>query len=72
MSDHYHEQRELEIKHDIKQVDMSHYTEIRWSREIKEYLIKVHGMNDNQVAYEMEKHFPDLFETQKAELNLLI
>ena len=62
----------LEIKHEIKDVDMSHYTNERYSSEIKEYLINVHGMNDSQLAYEMEKHFPDLFETTKSELNLLI
>lgn len=56
----------------LKKVDMSHYTNEMYCTEIKEYLIKVHGMNDNQVAYEMEKHFPDLFEATKAELNLLI
>ena len=34
----------LEAKHDIKPVDMSHYTKTRWSREIKEYLIKEYCM----------------------------
>jgi hypothetical protein len=56
----------------LKVIDMSHYTDKMWCSEIKEYLIKCYGMNENQIAYEMEKHFPDLFETQKAELNLLI
>jgi len=71
---HYDEQRkaELVIKHDIKDIDMSHYTDEMYFDEIKEYLIKVFGMTENMVAYEIEKHFPQLFETQKSKLNLLI
>lgn len=56
----------------LQNIDMSHYTDKMQCDEIKEYLIKVFGMNENQVVYEMEKHFPDLFETQKAEMGLLI
>jgi len=56
----------------LTNVDMSNYDDKKWFTEIKEYLIKVHGMNENQVAYEMEKHFSELLATQKAELNLLI
>ena len=76
MSDHYEQQREAELalieKHEIKDIDMSHYTDEMYFDEIKEYLIKVFGMTENMVAYEIEKHFPKLFETQKAKLNLLI
>jgi len=73
MSHHHPEDYEhLVIKHDIKDIDMSHYTDEMYFDEIKEYLIKVFGMNENMVAYEIEKHFPRLFETQKSKLNLLI
>ena len=63
------EEDQLELGKDI---DMSHYTDKMWFDEIRIYLTDVFAMNENQVAYEMEKHFPDLFETQKAEFNLLI
>jgi hypothetical protein len=38
MSDHYHEQRELEVKHEMKKVDMSHYTKDMWFDEMEAYL----------------------------------
>lgn len=66
------EQCEAEIKLEMTDVDMSGYTDEKYFTEIKEYLINVYGMNESQVAFEMEKHFPDLWETQKSELNLLI
>jgi hypothetical protein len=35
---HYDDERELEIKHDIKTVDMSDYTNEQWFNEIYDYL----------------------------------
>ena len=60
MSDHYHEQRELEVNHDLKVVDMSHYTKQMWFDEIKVYLVDVMGMTPRQVKKEFDTRFADL------------
>ena len=60
MSDHYDEFRELEIKHELKTLDMSHYTKQMWFDEIKVYLVDVMGMNENQVKNEFDTRFADL------------
>jgi len=49
MSDHYDEFRDLETKHELKDIDMSHYTKQMWFDEIKVYLVDVMGMNEKQV-----------------------
>ena len=74
MTTHYHPDdfKHLEEKHEITNVDMTGYDDEKYFTEIKEYLIKVHGMNEKQVAFEMEKHFPDLWETQKEQLGVLL
>ncbi len=63
---------EAEIKLEMTDVDMSGYTPEKYLTEIKEYLINVYGMNESQVAFEIEKHFPDLWEIQKEAFGLLI
>ena len=41
MSDHYNEFRELEIKHELKDIDMSHYTKQMWFDEMHAYLTMI-------------------------------
>lgn len=60
MSDHYDEFRELEVKHELKDIDMSHYTKQMWFDEIKVYLVDVMGMNEKQVKNEFDTRFADL------------
>jgi len=60
MSDHYDELRELEIKHELKTIDMSHYTKQMWFDEIKVYLVDVMGMDESQVKIEFDTRFADL------------
>jgi len=50
----------LEIKHEIKDVDMSHYTKQMWFDEIKAYLVEVMGMNEKQVKIEFDTRFSEL------------
>lgn len=50
----------LEEKHEITNVDMSHYTKQMWFDEIKDYLINVMGMNEAQVKKEFDTRFSDL------------
>ena len=59
---HYDEQREkeLETKHEIKNIDISNYTDEQWFISIREYLIDVMGMNNEQVKAEFDKRFPGL------------
>lgn len=59
---HYDEQREeeLETKYEMKNIDMSNYTDEQWFISIREYLIEVMGMNNEQVKAEFDKRFPDL------------
>jgi hypothetical protein len=57
---HYDNERELEIKHDIKNVDMSDYTNEQWFNELRSYLTDVMGMNKAQLKAEFDKRFPDL------------
>ena len=57
---HYDNERELEIKHDIKDVDMSGYTNEQWFNELRAYLTDVMGMNAVQLKAEFDKRFPDL------------
>ena len=59
---HYNNEyeKELEVKHDIKDIDMSHYTKQMWFDEIKDYLINVIGMNESQVKKEFDTRFSDL------------
>ena len=59
---HYNNEyeKELEVKHDIKDIDMSHYTKQMWFDEIKDYLINVMGMNESQVKKEFDTRFSDL------------
>ena len=57
---HYDNERELEVKHDIKDVDMSDYTNEQWFNELRSYLTDVIGMNKAQLKAEFNKRFPDL------------
>lgn len=57
---HYDDERELEVKHDIKNVDMSGYTNEQWFNELLAYLTDVMGMNKAQLKAEFDKRFPDL------------
>ena len=50
----------LEIKHEIKDVDMSHYTKQMWFDEIKVYLVDIMGMNEKQVKIEFDTRFSEL------------
>jgi len=52
--------KELTVKHDIKDIDMSHYTKQMWFDEIKVYLVDVMGMNEKQVKIEFDTRFSDL------------
>ena len=52
--------KHLEEKHEIKNIDMSDYTNEQWFIGIREYLIEVMGMNSAQVKEEFDKRFPDL------------
>jgi len=63
------EEDQLELGEDI---DMSHYTDKMWFDEVRIYLTDVFGMNDSEISFHMEKYFPDLFETQKESLGLLL
>ena len=47
-------------KHEMENVNMSHYTKQMWFDEIKEYLTDVMGMNDKQVKIEFDTRFPEL------------
>ena len=51
---------ELIEKHEIKDIDMSHYTKQMWFDEIKVYLVEVMGMNKKQVKKEFDTRFSDL------------
>ena len=57
---HYDDERELEVKHDIKNVDMSGYTNEQWFNELLAYLTDVMGMNKAELKAEFDKRFPDL------------
>lgn len=57
---HYDNERELEIKHDIKDVDMSGYTNEQWFNELRAYLTDVIGMNAAQLKNEFDSRFPEL------------
>ena len=57
---HCDPERELEIKHDLVDIDMSHYTKQMWFDEIKDYLVNVMGMNESQVKKEFDTRFADL------------
>ena len=50
----------LEAKHELKDIDMSHYTKQMWFDEIKAYLVDVMGMNEAQVKIEFDTRFADL------------
>jgi len=50
----------LKDKHDLKDIDMSHYTKQMWFDEIKVYLVEVMGMNKKQVKKEFDSNFADL------------
>ena len=53
-------ERELEVKHDIKDVDMTDYTNEQWFDELRAYLTDVIGVNKKQLKAEFDKRFPDL------------
>jgi len=53
-------ERELEVKHDIKNIDMTDYTNEQWFNELRAYLADVMGMNKKQLKAEFNKRFPDL------------
>jgi hypothetical protein len=59
---HYDNERELEVKHEIKDINMTHYTKQMWFDEIKDYLVNVMGMNESQVKKEFDTRFPDLLD----------
>ncbi len=52
----------LEDKHDIQDIDTSHYTKQMWFDEIKVYLVDVMGMNESQVKREFDTRFSELLE----------
>ncbi len=52
--------KHLEEKHELKDIDTSHYTKQMWFDEIKDYLINVMGMNEDQVKKEFDTRFADL------------
>jgi hypothetical protein len=56
---HYDEQRENE-KHEMQDVDISHYSKEELKDLLSKYLINVMGMNEKQLNEEFEKRFPDL------------
>ncbi len=51
---------ELEIKHELETIDMSHYTNQRWYDEMTDYLVNVMSMNKKQVKAEFDRRFPEL------------
>ena len=57
---HYDQERESEIKHEGKDVDMSGYTNEQWFNELRGYLTDVMGMNKAQLKTEFDKRFPEL------------
>ena len=57
---HYDDEREMEDKHEIEDVDMSDYTNEQWFDELQAYLTDVMGMNKAQLKAEFDKRFPDL------------
>jgi len=57
---HYDNERELEVKNDIKGVNMTDYTNEQWFDELRTYLTDVMGMNKKQLKAEFNKRFPDL------------
>ena len=59
---HYHPEdfEHLEDKHEIRDVDMSGYTDEQWFNELRAYLTDVMGMNKAQIKDEFDKRFPDL------------
>jgi len=61
---HYDNEREKEltIKHDIQDIDISHYTKQMWHDDIKVWLVDVMGMNEAQVKQEFDKRFADLLD----------
>ena len=52
----------LEDKHDMQDINMSHYTKQMWFDEIKVYLVDVMGMNEKQVKKEFDTRFSELLE----------
>ena len=50
----------LEVKHELKVVDMSHYDNQMWFDAIEKYLKDVIGMNKAQRKVEFDTRFPDL------------
>ena len=57
---YYDQEREAEIKHEGKDVDMSGYTNEQWFNELRGYLTDVMGMNKAQLKAEFDKRFPEL------------
>lgn len=53
---------DIEIKHELKVVDMSHYTNQMWFDKIDAYLTDVMGMNKEQRKKEFDNRFPDLLD----------
>ena len=59
---HYDNERELEDKHEMTDIDMGHYTKQMWFDEIYDYLVDVMGMNEAQVKKEFDTRFTELLE----------
>lgn len=59
---HYHpgDFEHLEDKHEVRDVDMSGYTDEQWFNELRAYLTDVMGMNKAHIKDEFDKRFPDL------------
>ena len=59
---HYHPEdfAHLEEKHEMKDVDMTGYTNEQWFNEIRAYLKEVMGANEAQIKAEFDKRFPGL------------
>lgn len=57
---HYDNERELEVKYDIKDVDMTDYTNEKWFNELRVYLTDVMRMNKKNLKAEFYKRFPGL------------
>lgn len=53
---------ELEVKHELKVVDMSHYTKQMWFDEMDAWLTDVMGINKEQRKKEFDARFGDLLD----------
>ena len=57
---HAKELNNIYEKHEMKEVDISHYSKEELNDLLSKYLIDVMGMNEKQLNEEFKKRFPDL------------